>query len=75
MNVTVCAKSIIYNKYYHKAKFTGIIFTADTPGTDVVGGLYYRPISVSYSFDCYVPIIPLNNIPLSSSTRIPVNTP
>jgi len=55
--------------------FTGITFVADAPGTDVVGGINYRTISASYNFDYYIPIIPLNNIPLSSSTRIPVNTP
>lgn len=55
--------------------FTGITFAADTPGTDVVGGINYRTISASYNFDYYIPIIPLSNIPLSSSTRIPVNTP
>lgn len=55
--------------------FSGITFNADAPGTDVVGGINYRTISASYSFDYYIPIISLNNIPLNSSTRIPVNTP
>jgi|GEM_PF-1136007 len=55
--------------------FSGITFTADVPGTDVVGGVYYRTISANYNFNYYIPIINLSNIPLTARSRVPVNPP
>lgn len=55
--------------------FTGITFTADAPGTDVdvTTGVYYRTVSASYSFNYLIPLVTLSDIPLSASSRTPVN--
>jgi hypothetical protein len=54
--------------------FAGITFTGDTPGTDVVGGVSYRTISASYTFNYMLPLVTLSDIPLSATIRTPVNT-
>lgn len=53
--------------------FTGIIFDADVPGTDIVGGISYRTISASYTFNYMMPFVTLTDILLSASSRTPVN--
>lgn len=55
--------------------FTGIVFTADTPGSDVAGGVNYRTVSAGYTFNYLMPLVTLSDVPLAASSRTPVNTP
>lgn len=53
--------------------FSGITFTADEPGADVVDDINFRTVSAAYTFNYIMPFVTLNDIPLSASIRTPVN--
>jgi Flp pilus assembly protein TadG len=53
--------------------FTGITFTADAPGDDVVDDVHYRTITASYSFSYMMPFVTIGALPLSATSRTPVN--
>ena len=53
--------------------FSGIVFTADAPGTTVVGGVSYRTVSATYTFNYLMPLVTLSNVPLTATSRTPVN--
>jgi Flp pilus assembly protein TadG len=53
--------------------FSEITFTADAPGTDVVGEVTYRTISADYTFNYMMPLMPVGDVPLNVISRTPVN--
>ncbi|HEY9163605.1 MAG TPA: TadE/TadG family type IV pilus assembly protein [Magnetovibrio sp.] len=62
-----------YAENQAESLFSGITFIADAPGTDVVGGVNYRSITATYTFSYMMPLITVGDVPLSSSSRTPVN--
>jgi len=52
--------------------FSGITFSADALGTDVVSGVTYRTITANYTFSYIIPLVNLNNVPLTAKSRVPV---
>lgn len=75
VNPTITQSALeTYAQSQVSSMFGDITFTADVPGTDVVGSVSYRTISASYTFNYMLPLVTLTDIPLSATIRTPVNT-
>lgn len=64
-----------YADAWAASMYSDITFVADAPGTDVVGGIYYRTITATYTFSYMTPIVTVGDVVLTAKSRIPVNTP